>query len=77
MMALEIVEESDPQGIVVGVQRAIDLEPAQIAASSDPLFKAMLADRDRLIDMIAEKDQKIRELERALALKIEILEGRE
>lgn len=71
MMALEVVEESDPQGTVVGVLGAIDLDPME------RLLKAILADRDRMIDMIAERDQKIRELERALALKIEILEGRE
>jgi len=40
---------------------------------SGQLFKAILADRDRMIDMIAERDQKIQELERALALKIEIV----
>lgn len=77
MKALEIVSEEDPQGTVVGVLGAIDLEPKQLLASGqvppDQLFQAILADRDRMIDMIAERDQKIRELERALALKIEIM----
>ena len=81
MKALEVIEESDPQGTVVGVLGAIDLDPKELLASdqvpSGQLIKAILADRDRMIDMIAERDQKIRELERALALKIEILEGRE
>jgi len=77
MMALEIVSEEDPQGTIVRDWWALDLDQEQLRTSSDTLFKAVLADRDRLIDMITERDLKIRELERALALKIEILEGRE
>ena len=72
MKALEIVEESDPQGTVIGVLGAVELL-ASGRVPAGQLLEAILADRDRLIDMIAERDLKIRELERALALKIEIL----
>lgn len=69
MKALLVVSEDDPQGTVVGVEGFVEFP-------DDPFFRAILADRDRLIDLIAEKDQKIRELERALALKIEIMGAR-
>jgi len=75
MKALEIVLEEDPQGTVVGVLGVGEMRSMEPLVH-DTLFKAFLDDRDRMIDMIAERDQKIRELERALALKIEILEGR-
>lgn len=70
MKALLVVSEEDPQGTVVGVLGVVDI------TNSGQLFEAVPADRDRLIDLIAEKDQKIRELERALELKIEITEAR-
>ncbi|OPY54681.1 MAG: hypothetical protein A4E48_00260 [Methanosaeta sp. PtaU1.Bin060] len=64
MKALVTVSEDDPQGTVVGVLDAIDF--SDVDPTSVQLFEAVLADRDRLLNIIGERNCEISKLKEDL-----------